>query len=61
MRAVIVLNGVRIEELARVIGVVARFLEPDGQEILIESPFHKFGVATLMINDRVSLLRASIE
>lgn len=44
MGTVIVIDGVRIEEFARVVGVIARFLEPDGQEIIVESPIHEFRV-----------------
>jgi hypothetical protein len=46
MGTVIILDRVSIEELARVVGVIARFLEPDRQKIIVKSPFHKFGVST---------------
>jgi hypothetical protein len=44
MGAVVVVNGVSIEELAGVVSVIARFLEPNGQEVIVESPIYKFGV-----------------
>lgn len=44
MGAVVVVNGVSIEELAGVVSVIARFLEPDGQEVIVESPIYKLGV-----------------
>ena len=46
MRAVIILDRVSIEELASIVGVIACFLEPDRQEIIVKAPFHKFGIST---------------
>lgn len=46
MGAVVVVNGVSIEELAGIVSVIAGFLKPDRQEIIVKSPIHEFGVAT---------------
>jgi hypothetical protein len=46
MGAVIVVDSVRIEEFAGVVGVIAGFLKPDRQEIIVKPPINEFGVAT---------------
>lgn len=46
MRAVIVLDGVGVEEFPGVVGVITSFLEPDGQEVLVEPAIHEFWIST---------------
>lgn len=46
MGAVIIVDGMSVEELAGVVGVVASFLEPHWQEVLVESAIHKLGVSS---------------
>lgn len=46
MRAIVVVHCVGVEELASIIGIVARFLEPDGEEVGVKSTLHELGVAT---------------
>jgi len=46
MWRVVVVNSLRVEELSDVVGVVARFLEPDGEIGRIEALAGELGIAS---------------
>ena len=50
MGGVVVLGGVRIEELARVVGVVAGLLEPDGEVGVVEALADELGVSACVVS-----------
>lgn len=46
-RLVVVLEGVHVEQLARVIGIVPGFLKPDGEVLVVETLRDEDFIATL--------------
>lgn len=45
-RAVIVLDSVGVEQLASVVRVVPRVLQPNGQEVVVEAAVNELGIAS---------------
>jgi hypothetical protein len=47
MRIVVVVDSVCVEELARVVGIVPKFLQPDRKPVFVQSLLNKLGVAAI--------------
>lgn len=51
------MDGMGVEELAGVVGVVARLLQPEGQMVVVVAILDKLGVSSCLISDTGSLPR----